>query len=622
MLCINHTTILFYMVLHTLTIQFKKNQKLIVYGVIGVSAIGVDLLVFLALFNFFGVVPWLATTLSVATAMVYAFILNARYNFKMTDQIKRRLFGYMLVSLLGLLLSIVAVEGFHMIGVGANLGKILSLPPIVILQYILNSRFTFRTMENKTSKVMMASEAPMTTVSSALGEVHTPTSTPKRVAVIGGGFTGLSAAYELAKAGHQVTVIEAAPQLGGLVAGFTMGGVPLERAYHFIYKTDTAIINLAHELGVGHTLNFYPSSIAVAYDGKLAPFMKPMDLLRFTPLTWYNRIRAGVVTLYLGKTKRWKRFAKVSAWQWLNRWAGEEVTRVIWEPILRGKFFNYYNTIAMSYVWSRLHVRFNSKDKGDVTEKLGYFSGGFTALSDALVAACTKRGVTFLTSTKPDAIISEADGSVTVQIGDTPMRFDACIATTPSHVFEQLIKEHNTVPAPYLDTLRSVDYLGAVVMVFATSTPHTKYFWHNINYPNHPFLVLLSLSSLVGTEILGGQHISYIGAYVPHDHEYFTMSDEALQAKWIAGVQTMIPSFDPATVTDCQIFRFKNAQHIVDVNYERKIVPYASPLPNVYLSNFTQIFPDDRGTNYSILEGQKVARLVSDGLRNETPDAA
>jgi len=432
----------------------------------------------------------------------------------------------------------------------------------------------------------------------------------KRVAVIGGGFTGLTTAYELAKQGHAVTVIEAAPELGGLVAGFTMHGTPLERAYHFLYKTDRAIIGLAEELGVGQALNFYPSSIAVAYDGKLAPFMKPMDLLRFTPLKWWNRIRAGVVTLYLGKTKRWKRFAQVSAWEWLNRWAGEEVTRVIWEPILRGKFFNYYNTIAMSYVWSRLYVRFNSKDKGDVTEKLGYFSGGFRVLTDALVAASAKRGVTFLTSTKPDAIVARLDGSVGVKVGATTMEFDVCVATTPSHVFEQLISAHNTVPADYLATLRSVDYLGAVVMVFATSEPFTQYFWHNINYQNHPFLVLLSLSALTGPAVLDGQHVAYIGAYVPHDHEYFTMSDEALKDKWVAGVQTMIPSFDPATITGCQIFRFKNAQHIVDVNYERKILPYESPLPNIYLANFTQIFPDDRGTNYSVMEGQKVARLV------------
>ena len=300
----------------TILHQVKKNQKLLVYGVIGVSAIGVDLVVFLLLYNVIGIVPGLATTLSVLVAMVYAFTLNARYNFKMTDQIKKRLFRYMLVSLFGLLLSVVAVEGFDAIGIGANLGKILSLPPIVVLQYILNSRYTFREMGDQAEVAgEPASESTKTVAAKLATETPGAPVAVKRVAVIGGGFTGLTTAYELAKQGHAVTVIEAAPELGGLVAGFTMHGTPLERAYHFLYKTDRAIIGLAEELGVGQALNFYPSSIAVAYDGKLAPFMKPMDLLRFTPLKWWNRIRAGVVTLYLGKTKRWKRFAQVSAWE-------------------------------------------------------------------------------------------------------------------------------------------------------------------------------------------------------------------------------------------------------------------------------------------------------------------
>ena len=68
---------------------------------------------------------------------------------------------------------------------------------------------------------------------------HAASDAPARIAVIGGGFSGLTAAYELSKLGHQVEVFEAAPQLGGLVAGFTLDdGFPLEQAYHFLYTTD------------------------------------------------------------------------------------------------------------------------------------------------------------------------------------------------------------------------------------------------------------------------------------------------------------------------------------------------------------------------------------------------
>jgi protoporphyrinogen oxidase len=299
---------------------------------------------------------------------------------------------------------------------------------------------------------------------------------------------------------------------------------------------------------------------------------------------------------------------------WMTRWGGKEVTRVIWEPILRGKFFNYFDKIAMSYVWSRVHVRVNSKDKGDVTEKLGYFEGGFKIFADALIERAKALGVIFVLNTKPTAILRNP-GRVMVVSGDKSDSFDACLATTPSHVFKHLISNNPGVPDKYLQKLMSVEYIGAVLMVFSTNKKYTDYYWHNVNDPDHPFLVLLSLSALVGSEQLGGRNVYYIGSYVPHDHEYFEMSDEAIKELWIEGTKKIFPDFDEATITGCEIFKFKNAQHIVDPGYEQKIVPYESPLKGVYLANFSQIFPEDRGTNFAVAEGTKVAHLIDGDLQ-------
>ena len=56
-----------------------------------------------------------------------------------------------------------------------------------------------------------------------------------KIAIIGAGYTGLSAAYDLAKAGHEVTILEHSPTVGGLASGFTIEGTSLEKAYHHIY---------------------------------------------------------------------------------------------------------------------------------------------------------------------------------------------------------------------------------------------------------------------------------------------------------------------------------------------------------------------------------------------------
>ena len=577
----------------------NQHRHFLLYGGIGMSAVVVDLSVFFVLYNFIGLVPVVATILSVATSMVYAFILNAFYNFKTKDLIKRRLFFYALVSTLGMFLSAVIIEALSRYGLSPNIAKAISLPPIVLIQYVLNLNITFF----KTNKTKVK----------VLDIQNNNVGQSKNIAIVGGGFTGLTAAYQLSKKGHKVTVFEASNNLGGLVAGFALDGLPLEKAYHFLYKTDSEIINLANEIGVGDKLNFYPSSLSLYYRGNLYPFMTPKDLLFFTPLGFFDRIRAGLIALYLSYQKNWRGFAKVSAMDWMSKWAGPRVTKVIWEPILRGKFFNFYDKIAMSYVWSRVFVRANSKDKGDVTEKLGYFDGGFQSFSEALVEKARAGGVEFKLSSKLESIKYEKN-EVLVKNGDETISFDACLATTPSHVFGNLIKNNQLVDKEYLNKLNAIDYIGAVLMVFSTNEKFTDYYWHNINDTEHPFLVLLSLSALVGTDKLQGKNVYYVGAYVPHDHKYFSMSDDELSQLWIDGIKKVFPHFDESTITSNNIFRFKNAQHIVDVDYEKKIPDYRSKVPGVYLANFSQIFPDDRGTNYAVAEGNKIAEMINNDL--------
>ncbi len=578
---------------------FTRHRNLILYGLIGVSAVVVDYCFFLIFYDLLGIDSVLSTIMSVAIATVYAFIPNAYFNFRTKDVILSRLVSYSIVSLMGMVLSAIIIRGFDLLGVDSNIGKAISIPPIVVLQYLVNRKFAFKETMNRQPIVEQITKNP----------------NPKKIAVIGGGFTGLTAAYRLAQMGHKVEVFEAEAHLGGLVAGFEVDGLPLEKAYHFLYKTDKHIIGLANEIGIGDTLKFYPSSIAMSYGGKLYPFMTPMHLLRFTPLSFINRIRAGVIALYLGKETAWKKFSEVTAYAWMKKWAGEQVTKIIWEPVLRGKFFNYFDRIAMSYVWSRVYIRVNSKDKGDVTEKLGYFAGGFQTFTARLVEKAKELGVEFHTGARVD-YLKETGRGAEVSINGEVKMYDACLSTLPSPTFKRLIENKNVVTENYLRKLTAVDYLGAVLMVFTTKDKFTDYYWHNVNDLDQPFLVLLSLSALVGPENLKGKHVSYIGAYVPHDHQYFTMSDDEIKALWIKGVKRIFPDFDESNITSSNIFRFKNAQHIVEPHYQEKILPYRSELPHLYLSNFTQIFPDDRGTNYAVEEGTKVAKQIDADLSN------
>lgn len=186
----------------------------------------------------------------------------------------------------------------------------------------------------------------------------------KRVAILGGGYTGLIAALRLSQAGYSVTIFEKSGNVGGLASGFKIENAPLEKAYHHLFKTDKYIINLVNELNIEDKLIWHDSSTAIFYNNNLYPFEGALDLLRFKPLSFLNRLRAGLVILYLQKTTKWQKLQSISAYKWMLKYSGKQVTEVIWEPLLKGKFNKFYDQISMAWLWARINTRAQSRVSG------------------------------------------------------------------------------------------------------------------------------------------------------------------------------------------------------------------------------------------------------------------
>lgn len=438
------------------------------------------------------------------------------------------------------------------------------------------------------------------------------TNPSKNIVIIGAGYTGLVAALRLSERGHKVTVLERGTTIGGLASDFKVEGASLERAYHHLFKTDTYIINMANELGVGDKLKWHDSAQSLYYGGKLYPFKGALDLIRFSPLKFHNRIRAGLVVLYLQKEKNWQKFQNVTAYDWMKKAGGKQVAEVIWEPLLKGKFDEYYDKVSMAWLWARIHIRAQSREAGG--EKLGYFDGGFQVFTDALVARLKELGVDIQTGIEISNISNTPADKVKISFSDGSSKiYDTCIATTPSYVFAKLIEGNESVKASYLKQLNSIKYLGARLLIFSSYQEISPYYWHNINDLDLPFLVFIHHTKLIDKSAYNNKYIYYIATYVPHDHELFTCDDEALERLWFDSLKKIFPDFDTTKVREKHFFRFANAQHIVEGDYSKKIPAAKTPLANVYLSNFSQIYPEDRGTNYAVREGEKVATLIETG---------
>ena len=433
-----------------------------------------------------------------------------------------------------------------------------------------------------------------------------------RVGIIGAGAAGLAAAYELGKGGHEVAVYERAPFLGGHASTFDVGGARLERGYHHWFTSDTDIIELVQEIGLGDRIRWIESKVGTLYDGKIYNFVTPLDLLRFTPLGILDRLRLGLVTLYLQRKKDWRAYEDVTAADWLRRRAGTRVYQVFWGPLLRGKFGeDYYDQVGMTWVWGKIHTRVASRGKGLVKEMLGYPIGSFGEVFDVLADKVTKGGGQVHISASVSRIVVEQGRATGLEVdvaggGPRLEPFDAIIATTPSNIFPKLVPP---MPDDYLTKLTSVKYMAAVLIILVLDRPLSHIYWLNVADRSMPFVGVIEHTNLIGPEHYGGKHIVYLSNYLSTNHPLYKLGHQELLQEYLPHLRKINPQFDMSWIETSYHHRIDGAQPIIGTNYSSRIPDHRTPFKGLYLANTTQVYPEDRGTNYSVRMGKRVARM-------------
>jgi protoporphyrinogen oxidase len=409
-----------------------------------------------------------------------------------------------------------------------------------------------------------------------------------KIAVVGGGLTGLSAAYYLSKKGHQVSLFEKDNQLGGLAMGVSIDGVFVDKYYHHIFAGDRCIIDLIKEVGLGEHLVFKKPPTAVFYQRRIYPFTSALDLLRFTPLNFIDRLRFGLVGLYLKAIPDGKRYSATKAPDWLKKFYGSRSYQIVWEPLLRSKFGKSASDISMAWFWSRIHDRSFS---------LGYLRGGFQLLADRMRKEIEKSGGTVKLG------VSYFDHGR----GSDRIPFDKVIVTTPLPVFLDLFKD---LPPDYVWGLKAIKFRRALSMVLVLKKPFMDCYWLNINGENFPFVAVVEQTNFIPPTDYGGQHILYLGSYLdPHDPK-LKMTNEDLFDLYLPYLQKINPDFDPSFIIHYSLFTDSYAQPVVTTDYATKIPPLVTPIKNVYLATMAQVYPQDRGMNQAVRLGKDVCNFV------------
>mgnify|MGYP003599478478 FL=1 len=432
------------------------------------------------------------------------------------------------------------------------------------------------------------------------------TENQRHIAIIGAGFAGLSAAWDLVKNGQKVSIFEASAEPGGLASGFKEPhwDWSVERFYHHWFQTDSHLLGLIEELGWSDQV-LYPRPVSVMYHkGKFYPFDSIPAALAYPGLGFgFNKIRFGLVGVYLKLTKNWRALEKTTTDAWMRKYAGSKVYESMWQPMMIGKFGeNWHDKVSMAWMWARLHVR---------TTRLGTFRGGFQVFADRFAGKLEEAGVAIRYKTPVKTLQRRENGKISVELGEGQTEsFDQVLVTLSPGMMAEMAPD---LPSDYLAGLRNLKSMGAVVMTVSIKHPLSPegYYWYNIpKQAGYPFLSLVEHTNFLKPEYFGGDHILYIGDYLETDHPNFSKSDEELVEEFLPHLTKINPNFTRDWVNKIWVSKTAYAQPIPLPTHSPVIPKIETPIPGLYFASMSQVYPWDRGTNFAVEIGRRAAKLM------------
>lgn len=423
-----------------------------------------------------------------------------------------------------------------------------------------------------------------------------------KVIVIGAGPMGLATAYYAAKAGHQVQLIEAADQPGGMAVHFDFGGLSLERFYHFCCRSDYDTLALMDELGMAGAMKWVETKMGYYVDGKLYKFGDPLSLLAFPKLGPIEKLRYGLMAFWSTKRSDWRRLDKISAKDWFIGWCGQRVYDKLWRPLFELKFYEFADKVSAAWVWQRIKRLGNSR-KSIFQEELGYIEGGSQALVDRLVKAITDLGGEILLNTPAKRIVVVAGAARGVQTasGDI-LTADHVISTAPLPFMPDMLAKD----APELaQTYKAFDNVGVACIVHKLKRPVSGNFWVNVSDPRIEIPGFVEFSNLRPT----GDVIVYVPYYMPTHHPKFSWPDQALIDESFGYLRMVNPALKAEDRIDSHVGRLRYAQPVCTVGFAAQIPPYQTSVPGLMIADTCFYYPEDRGVSESI---KFAKRMVAD----------
>lgn len=426
------------------------------------------------------------------------------------------------------------------------------------------------------------------------------TDSEKHWAVVGGGVLGLTLAHRLAQRGQRVTLLEAAPELGGLASAWRLGDVVWDRHYHVTLLSDSVLRELLDEIGLADEIRWVETKTGFYSGGQLYSMSNSLEFLRFPPLTLQEKVRLGLTIFYASKIRDWRPLEKIRVADWLRKWSGEGVFRKVWLPLLKAKLGDAYRDTSAAFIWAHTNRMYKARRSGLKKEMFGYVRGGYARILDRLAEVLRDEGVEIRCSAPVQEAAAAADGGVIVrfgEVGEEIGEFDNVIFTTPSPVITRAcpdLSEHERLRH------EGVKYLGIVCASLLLKKPISPYYVTNITDTWVPLTAVIEMTTIVSPDELGGRSLVYLPKYVPSDDPLFDEPDESLRERWLGTLEKMYPHFSRDDVEAFQVSRARNVMALPTLDYSQNLPPMRTSIKGVFAVNSAHILKGNLNVNETI----------------------
>lgn len=424
-----------------------------------------------------------------------------------------------------------------------------------------------------------------------------------KVAILGAGVMGLGAASRALRLGHDVTVIEAAPTAGGMAAHFDLGGLSIERFYHFICKSDRTTFEVLGELGIADRLRWRRTSMGYFSHGALHRWGDPFALLAYPHLSLIEKIRYGALMFVSVKRERWDALEHRDARHWIAGWCGERVYRELWERLFALKFYEYADTISASWIWTRVK-RIGRSRRGLLAEELGYLDGGSETLVAALLADIERRGGRVLLGEAARQVRTDGGCVIGVETAKGCHPADAVISTVPTPLVGRLVPDLTASERAAYDAIANIGVVCAVLKLRRSVSPH---FWVNIVDPDINVPGIIEFSNLRPT---GADAVVFVPFYMPVGNPLWPRPDKAFLDDALAAVRRVNPAIGAGDVIASHVGRLTHAQPVCPPGFAARLPPVRTSIRGLQIADTCFYYPEDRGMSESLRLGRAMAEAI------------